>query len=90
MAVERMLTLVLPDGTIAAVSAADARRLADELWAADLAPGAALAAAKIVDALGRPAVLGVRVHFDERDSGALVRVAPSLDWHLPRVPPAAG
>jgi hypothetical protein len=77
------LTFVLPDGTAAVVPLAVARSIADLLWDMGLAPGAATAATRIMDAVGSANALRARIEFPIREE-ALVRQAcdGTLAWRL--------
>jgi hypothetical protein len=74
------ITFVLPDGAVALVSAAVAREIAARLWDLGITPGATTAAARIVDVLRARPMARNSVVFDERDVGALLRVADGIEW----------
>ena len=76
------ITLRLPDGTWAAVTRDEARRLERLLWGLGLVPGAAAAAGKLADSTSwRLPDLRPRVDFNMREAVAVAAAASGwLTW----------
>jgi hypothetical protein len=74
------LTFVLPDGRRAIVPELVARRIADELWDLGIRPGAAVAAARIVEALRSARPFCSVVKFDARETVPLLGIAEGVTW----------
>ena len=76
------ITLRLPDGTSAAVTRDDARRLERLLWGLGLAPGAAAAAGKLADSTSwQLPELRPLVDFNMREAVAVAAAASGwITW----------